>query len=394
MAYSPLSEEIEHLIIQRLLREDVPTRCRMVEAALDVYSRTSSVLALLHGQPVAFFHKSSGRACTLTGVRVELQACRLVPMPRVRTLDRKLEARGEAPPQHGGRGPPPTAYSRYESDRPSVSRRDSNPNSSSYYYSETRGPAGTSSSRSTFYTTNGGPASSSGYYPSGHDYSGSSSHYPHSHGPSRAYTDSHIHGHPNPSHFHAEYRMPGGPSCGYPSDHSYHPDSFHHHDHPTDPRRPAPSSSGYYTDTRAPGGSSSGGDPSYTEYTTYNTYTRAPRTASSPGHDSGYGSRSPSQAPPPPNATETEIMEHQLKTPYGYYQVMGVPRDATDADIRREYRRLAVAHHPDRHPEADRAEARRRFQAVSEANECLGSGVRRERYEKNGGRVPEGGWGV
>ncbi|KAL1635498.1 hypothetical protein SLS58_010194 [Diplodia intermedia] len=371
MAYSPLSQEIEDLIVQRLLREDVPTRRRMVEAALDVYSRTSSVLALLHGQPVAFYHESSGRAFTLTGVRMELQECRLVPMPRVRTLDRKLENHGEAPPQHGIRGPLPTSYSRYESSRPSVSRRDSNPGTyewtrrrpstsghcdsghrhddrygdgsssyysstprpadDSYYYSETRGPAGTSSSRSTFYTTNGGPASSSGYYPSGHDHSGFSSHYdhPHSHGPSSYYTDT---------------RAPGGSSGG------------HHHDdhhHSSDPR---------------------GGDPTYTEYATYATYTRAPRTDPPTGHHHTSRPRSP----PPANATEAETMEWQLTAPYGFYQIMGVPRDASDARIRAEFRRLAVAHHPDRHPEADRAEARRRFQALAEANECLSNGVRRE----------------
>ena len=46
------------------------------------------------------------------------------------------------------------------------------------------------------------------------------------------------------------------------------------------------------------------------------------------------------------------------------YKTLGVPRDASDAEIKKAYRRLAMTTHPDRNSELDPVEAQRRFAEV------------------------------
>ena len=38
-----------------------------------------------------------------------------------------------------------------------------------------------------------------------------------------------------------------------------------------------------------------------------------------------------------------------------YYEILGVPRDASDVDIKKAFRQLALKHHPDRNPGDARA---------------------------------------
>src|SRR4051812_31067678 len=65
----------------------------------------------------------------------------------------------------------------------------------------------------------------------------------------------------------------------------------------------------------------------------------------------------------------------------GYYDAPGGPRDASEEDIRRAYRRLARQYHPDvnRTPDAED-----RFKAVSEAYEVLRDPEKRSRYDRFG----------
>jgi curved DNA-binding protein len=64
-----------------------------------------------------------------------------------------------------------------------------------------------------------------------------------------------------------------------------------------------------------------------------------------------------------------------------YYEVLGVPRDASAEDIRRAYRTLARQYHPDVNKDP---EAEDRFKEVSEAYEVLRDPEKRERYDRLG----------
>jgi curved DNA-binding protein len=65
-----------------------------------------------------------------------------------------------------------------------------------------------------------------------------------------------------------------------------------------------------------------------------------------------------------------------------YYAVLGVPRTASQAEIKKAYRKLARQHHPDAKP-GDKA-SERRFKEVNEANEVLGDPDKRRQYDELG----------
>jgi molecular chaperone DnaJ len=65
-----------------------------------------------------------------------------------------------------------------------------------------------------------------------------------------------------------------------------------------------------------------------------------------------------------------------------YYKVLDVPRTASEADIKKSYRRLAMKHHPDRNP-GDKA-AEEHFKEAKEAYEVLSDGQKRALYDQHG----------
>ncbi len=62
-----------------------------------------------------------------------------------------------------------------------------------------------------------------------------------------------------------------------------------------------------------------------------------------------------------------------------YYQILGVPRGASQAEIKKAFRKLAREHHPDRNP-GDKA-AEKRFKDVNEAHAVLSDPDKRKQYD-------------
>ena len=71
-----------------------------------------------------------------------------------------------------------------------------------------------------------------------------------------------------------------------------------------------------------------------------------------------------------------------MATKRDYYEVLGVDRDAGEADIKKSFRRLARELHPDVNPGDQHAEER--FREVAEAYEVLSDADTRARYDRFG----------
>ncbi|GIX47927.1 MAG: chaperone protein DnaJ [Candidatus Tectimicrobiota bacterium] len=65
-----------------------------------------------------------------------------------------------------------------------------------------------------------------------------------------------------------------------------------------------------------------------------------------------------------------------------YYEVLGVPRTATEEEIKKAYRRLALKYHPDRNP--NNPEAEEKFKEAAEAYEVLHDPEKRSLYDRYG----------
>ncbi|OYZ24649.1 MAG: molecular chaperone DnaJ [Bdellovibrio sp. 28-41-41] len=65
-----------------------------------------------------------------------------------------------------------------------------------------------------------------------------------------------------------------------------------------------------------------------------------------------------------------------------YYALLGVSRSATDEEIKKAYRKLAIQYHPDRNPDDKKSEDK--FKEITEAYETLGDTKKREMYDKFG----------
>ena len=65
-----------------------------------------------------------------------------------------------------------------------------------------------------------------------------------------------------------------------------------------------------------------------------------------------------------------------------YYEVLGIARGASEADIKKAYRRLAMKYHPDRNPGSKEGE--NRFKEAKEAYEVLSDAHKRTAYDQFG----------
>lgn len=67
-----------------------------------------------------------------------------------------------------------------------------------------------------------------------------------------------------------------------------------------------------------------------------------------------------------------------------YYDILGVPRDASLNEIKKAYRKQALEWHPDRHQGADKEVAEKRFKEINEAYQVLSDPEKRAAYDRFG----------
>ena len=65
-----------------------------------------------------------------------------------------------------------------------------------------------------------------------------------------------------------------------------------------------------------------------------------------------------------------------------YYEVLGVEKNASDAEIKKAYRKLAMKYHPDQNPGDKTAEEK--FKEINEAYEVLSDADKKARYDQYG----------
>jgi curved DNA-binding protein len=65
-----------------------------------------------------------------------------------------------------------------------------------------------------------------------------------------------------------------------------------------------------------------------------------------------------------------------------YYKILGVSKNATQDEIKKVFRKLAIKYHPDKNPGDKKAEEK--FKEINEANEVLGDAEKRKKYDELG----------
>src|SRR5215471_508082 len=79
-----------------------------------------------------------------------------------------------------------------------------------------------------------------------------------------------------------------------------------------------------------------------------------------------------------------KVMDGKSMSKRDYYDVLGVAKDATEQDITKAYRKLAMKHHPDRNSGNDSKASEEKFKEAKEAYEVLSDATKRATYDRFG----------
>ena len=72
-----------------------------------------------------------------------------------------------------------------------------------------------------------------------------------------------------------------------------------------------------------------------------------------------------------------------------FYEILGISKNATEAEIKKAYRKKALEFHPDKNP--GNAEAEENFKKAAEAYEVLSDAQKRAKYDQYGHQAFDGG---
>lgn len=70
--------------------------------------------------------------------------------------------------------------------------------------------------------------------------------------------------------------------------------------------------------------------------------------------------------------------------PKDYYEILGVPREASEQEIKKAYRKLALKYHPDRAPQNKKKEYEEKFKEISQAYRVLSDKDKKAQYDQFG----------
>ncbi|MDA3793361.1 MAG: DnaJ domain-containing protein [Elusimicrobia bacterium] len=73
------------------------------------------------------------------------------------------------------------------------------------------------------------------------------------------------------------------------------------------------------------------------------------------------------------------------------YDILGVSKDASEKDIKKAYRKLALKYHPDRNKGDDKAQEK--FKEINHAYDVLGDSAKRKQYDRYGAEGAQAGFG-
>ena len=78
-----------------------------------------------------------------------------------------------------------------------------------------------------------------------------------------------------------------------------------------------------------------------------------------------------------------DVLEMVLYACRQFYKILGVSKTATKQEIQAAYRGLAMRHHPDMVPDAEKAAAQEKFQNIQEAYSTLRDAKKRSQYDSS-----------